>query len=162
MCAEEVSLHGLLQPPAGKCKKIPTFCCEERWPRLQTDLRSTLDMTETQHIVNYWMHFSLSLLIADLELCCPGPKWRFYLSKYKAETSKIPLNQKRHQYSAQMMMQEPLTSGKMWEDHCFSDPVVPVKHFYNPMLEMFQILITRICLFQQSTFYSNPPFSTLI
>lgn len=27
--------------------------------------------------------------------------------------------------------------GKMWEDHCFSDPRVPFEHFFNPMLEIF-------------------------
>ena len=70
------------------------------------------------------------LVVTRSGTALPWTKCRFYLSKYKVETSKIPLNLKRQQYLAQALMQEPLTSGKMREDHCFSDPVVPFELFF--------------------------------
>lgn len=57
--------------------------------------------------------------------------------KLQGGKSQTLLSLKRHQYSAQMFMQGLLTSHKMWEDHCFSEAVVPFGHFFNPILEMF-------------------------
>lgn len=69
------------------------------------------------------------LCLANLILRSLGPKCRFHLSKFEVETTKMPLNLKRHQYSSQTFMQEPLTSSKVWEDHGFSDPVAPTWTF---------------------------------